>query len=125
MKTTIALVFSILCCSAYAECTKEQNNKHINVKINHIANGVKAGGNHGYMDVVHIEVPAIFEGIPLTAMDLSEGEVSSFFVPVAFKLVNGVAKTTISGYKESIKGFEISFHYESKKCNRSFVGYAI
>jgi len=119
MKSIFAIVLLLLCSPTFAECTIEQSSSEIDIRVQHIENGVKAGGNHGHMDQIHVSAPAIFKGIPLAAIELTEGEVSSFWVPVAFTITNGVAQTTISGYKESIKDFEIAIYYENQQCKRS------
>ena len=119
MKSIFVTALLLFCSPTFAECTVEQSNSAIDIKVQHIENGIRAGGNHGYMDEIHISAPAIFMDIPLAAMELTEGEVSSFWVPVAFTITNGVAQTTISGYKESIKDFEMAIYYESKQCKRS------
>ena len=119
MKAVFFAALLLFCSPIFAECTVEQSNGTIDIKVQYVENGIRAGGNHGYMDQVHISAPAVLMAIPLVAMKLTEGEVSSFWVPVAFTIANGVAQTTISGYKESIKGFEIAVYYESQQCKRS------
>ncbi len=119
MKLIFIPVIFLICSSAFAECTSEQLRAEIGIKIQRIENGIKAGGNHGEMDQVHISAPSIFMGIPLASIELTEGEVSHFWVPVAFEINNGIAQTTISGHKEAIKNFEIAVYYESQQCSRS------
>ena len=117
MKLLTFVLFSRLSTTAFAECTPEQEVANIDVEI--ISGKTKAGGNHGMMQQITILAPSQVKGVPLQSMELTEGEVASFWIPVAFKIDNGIAKTVISGYKESIKHFEIAIYYANEQCNKS------
>jgi len=105
--------------TAHAECTKSQNDTNIELQIEVSPNAVKAGGNHGYMYTVEINAPIIVAGIPLKALELTEAEVASYWLPIAYETKGKYAVTKIVGYKESIKNFEIAVYYESTQCSLS------
>ena len=106
----------MLTCFAQAKCTDAQNSQSIEIKIDKIFGAVKAGGNHGYMDIVKVSAPAKVSGVPIHAMKLTKGEVAEFWVPIAFSIDNDFAYTEVTGYSDSIKGFEISVSYLNEQC---------
>ena len=119
MKLLIASILFVLPIPSLAECSKEIEHVNVGVQIEINSEKVKAGGEHGSMDEVTISTPAAIEGIPLLSMELTAGEVASFWVPVAFKINNGIATTAIRGYKESIKDFEILINFADSQCHKS------
>ena len=119
MKLTIIVFLTLFCSFTYAECTAEQNAAKIDVLIDRGSESVKAGGEHGYMDLIMIHAPAEVLGLPITKMELTEGEVESFWVPVAFNIYKDKAITGIRGFKDSIKDFEIAIYYGNKDCKKS------
>ena len=55
------------------------------------------------MDSVIIEVPLKFIGLSLNSMEITEGKVANFYIPLAFTKTNCVALTKILGDKDSIE----------------------
>lgn len=87
--------------------------------MKYIPAGTKAGGNHGYMDRVIIQAPAELEGLPFSGMELTEGEVANFWIPLAYEVKGGLGSSTISGYEEKINNFEVAVYYGDSSCQRS------
>lgn len=104
---------------AHAECTTKQNEITIPLSIEYNSAGTKSGGNHGHMDKVVIETPLVVEGLTLSGMEITEGEVANFWIPLAYKAVDSIARTEISGYKEEIRNFEVAVYYTSDNCQKS------
>ncbi len=52
-------------------------------------------------------------------MELAEGEVASFWIPLAYEIKDSIASSTISGYKEEILNFEVAVYYGDSNCQRS------
>ena len=104
---------------SFAECTEEQKRAEIELLVYKEPNGVKAGGKHGMMDRIIIKAPVTVSGIPIEAMELTRGEVSELWIPVAYELSDGVAVTAISGYPDAIKNFEIAVYYKNDNCKKS------
>ena len=102
-----------------ADCTTEQNERVIPLSIEYISAGIKAGESHGYMDKVVIEAPLIIEGLELSGMEITEGEVTNFWIPLAYQVHDSVARTEIKGYKEEIENFEVAAYYISDDCQKS------
>jgi len=99
-----------------AECTAIQKQSSLDVKTILISNGVKAGGNHGFMDVINISVPLHISGVPFESIELTYGEVSEYWIPLATKVIDGRVVGSLSGYKESINQFEFSVTYQNDSC---------
>ncbi|GAA6135011.1 hypothetical protein NBRC116188_18010 [Oceaniserpentilla sp. 4NH20-0058] len=104
---------------AQAECTTKQNEQAIPLSIKYTSAGTKAGGNHGHMDKVVIETPLVVGVLELSGMEITEGEVANFWIPLAYKAVDFIARTEISGYKEEIRNFEVAVYYTSENCQKS------
>ena len=49
----------------------------------------------------------------------TKGEVASFWIPLAYKVKGDIASSTISGYEEEIKNFEVAVYYGDSSCKRS------
>ena len=118
-KFITVIIFGFISACVQAECTIKQNGKAIPLSIEYTSAGTKVGGNHGHMDKVVIETPLVFEGLKLFGMDITEGEVANFWIPLAYKEVDSIARTEISGYKDRIKNFEVAVHYISDNCQKS------
>ena len=103
----------------FAECSPEQQSAEINIKVIRGPRTVEAGGNHGMMDRIGIIAPAEVAGIPITAMELTKGEVAEFWIPLAYKINKGSASTAITGHQFAIKHFEVAIYYENDKCKKS------
>ena len=119
MKILLILIVLFSSGSAVAECTAEQESTEIDIKVIRGPRTVEAGGNHGMMDRIGINAPAEVAGIPITAMELTKGEVAEFWIPLAFKTNNGRATTEITGYQFAIKHFEVAIYYENDNCKKS------
>lgn len=113
------IVLVLMSFLTHSECSPKQNASSIEVSIKYTAAGKKAGGNHGYMDKVLIEAPVKVEGLSLSGMELTEGEVASFWIPLAYEVIGTTAQTEVSGYKEEIKNFEVAIYYSSDNCRKS------
>jgi hypothetical protein len=118
-KPVFGALLSLFSAVASAECTDTQSNAKINITIEVLPENVKAGGNHGYMDKVTIQVPLSVEGISLASIELTEGEVAGFWIPLAYEVNNDVAEAEFVGYKSEMKDFEVSVQYESEQCQVS------
>lgn len=118
-KFITVIIFVFISAFVQAECTTEQNEQVISLSIEYISSGTKAGANHGYMDKVVIETPLVFEGLQLSGMEITEGEVANFRIPLAYKTLDSIARTEISGYKEEIRNFEVAVYYISDNCQKS------
>lgn len=105
--------------TVWAECSSSQKAASIELDVKYIFAGAKAGGNHGHMDQVIIQAPTELEGLSLSGMELTEGEVASFWVPLAYEVKGAIAISTISGYEEKIKKFEVAVYYGDSNCQRS------
>jgi hypothetical protein len=71
------------------------------------------------MDKVVIETPLLVEDLKLSGMEITEGEVANFWIPLAYKPVDSIARTEIIGHKEEIKKFEVTVYYTSENCQKS------
>ena len=113
------LIFAILIgfsSQSIAECSELQKKSGFDIKTILISNGVKAGGNHGYMDVINISVPLDILGVPFQSIELTYGEVSAYWIPLATQIEDGRIIGSLSGYKDSIYQFEFSVTYENDSC---------
>ncbi len=50
-------------------------------------------------------------------MKITEGEVASFYIPLAFTKIGDFAITEILGYKDSLKDFELILSYTNGNCH--------
>lgn len=112
-KVLLAAILSFISSGVFATCPAQQD---LDVKTNIEVNGVKAGGNHGFMDVVTISVPESVNSIPFESIQLTYGEVSEYWIPLATKMHNGRIRTSFNGYPEAIKHFEFWVNYSNGKC---------
>ena len=112
-------ILGLISSFAHAECTAKQNENAIPLSIEYTSSGTQAGGNHGHMDKVVIETPLVVEGLALSGMEITEGEVANFWIPLAYKAVDSIARTEISGYKEEIRNFEVAVYYTGENCKKS------
>jgi len=118
-KFITVIIFGFISAFVQAECTTEQNEQAIPLSIEYTSAGTKSGGNHGYMDNVVIETPLAVEGLKLSGMEITEGEVANFWIPLAYKTLDSIARTEISGYKEEIRNFEVAAYYISDNCQKT------
>ncbi|MGM0564214.1 MAG: hypothetical protein ACQES2_07785 [Pseudomonadota bacterium] len=120
MKTKLApfILLSIFSSLVSAECTPEQNREEIPLSVE-TESDASSGGNHGAMDRVIIKAPLEVSGVPLASMKLTEGEVASFWVPLAYQVAGDFVRAEIIGYRSAIESFEVAVYYESENCSRS------
>ncbi|EAQ63076.1 hypothetical protein MED121_24015 [Marinomonas sp. MED121] len=118
-KLITIIILGLISTFAQAECTTKQNEQAIPLSIEYTSAGDKAGGSHGHMDKVVIKTPLIIEGFALSGMGITEGEVANFWIPLAYKVVDSIARTEISGYQEEIRNFEVAVYYTSDNCQKS------
>lgn len=118
-KLITVTILGLISTFSQAECTTKQNEQAIPLSIEYISAGTKAGGNHGDMDKVVIETPLVVGGLELSGMEITKGEVANFWIPLAYKAVDSIARTEISGYKEEIRNFEVAVYYTSDNCQKS------
>lgn len=112
MKFAITLL-SLASFGVLANCPEQQK---LNVQTTVTVNGVKAGGDHGFMDVVTISMPQIVNGIPFKSVELTFGEVSEYWIPLATEIKDNRVIAKLTGYPESIKIFEFWVNYSDGKC---------
>ena len=113
------IIFCFISAFVQAECTTKQNEQTIPLSIVYTSAGTKPGGSHGHMDKVVIETPLVFEGLKLSGMEITEGEVANFWIPLAYKTLDSIARTEIGGYKEEIINYEVAVYYISDHCQKS------
>ncbi|MCV6623855.1 MAG: hypothetical protein OIF51_19135 [Cellvibrionaceae bacterium] len=119
MKYLVLIILSVFTTKSFAGCLVDIKNTDINLSVDRMSESVKAGGNHGYMDTIKIEVLSHYQGAPLETMLLTRGEVAEFWFPIAFKVESKVAVTTLTGTHESLKNLEIAFYYTDAECTLS------
>jgi len=120
MNRLFIFTLSLLASSTvWAECSAAQKAAAIELDVKYLPTVTKVGGNHGYMDQVIVQAPIELEGLSLSEMELTKGEVASFWIPVAYKVKGNIASSTISGYEEEIKNFEVAVYYGDSSCKRS------
>lgn len=112
-KILTATLFS-LSFSAFSSCPEQQN---LDVQTSIEANGVKAGGNHGFMDVVTISVPKSVSNLPFESIRLTHGEVAEYWIPLDTNLLNNRIVATLFGYQDSIQNFEFWVNYSNGVCS--------
>ena len=113
MMKLVILVLFLASFDVLANCPEQQN---LDVQTSIAVNDVKAGGDHGYMDIVTISVPKIVNGIPFKSIELTPGDVSEYWIPLATKVKGDRLIATITGYPVSIKPFEFWVNYSDGKC---------
>ena len=113
MMKLLTLAFLIVSFDTFANCPEQ---KDLDIRTSIDVKGVKAGGNHGFMDVVTISAPSSIDGIPFKSIELTYGEVSEYWIPLATTLKNDRFVATISGYSDSINQFEFWVNYSDGKC---------
>ncbi|WOX05054.1 hypothetical protein [Microbulbifer pacificus] len=113
MKKLAVLTIFLSSFGALAECPQQRD---LDIQTEVKVGGVQAGGNHGYMDVVTISAPSSVEGIPFQNIQLTYGEVSEYWLPLATKNTGSRVLATLSGYSESIKVFEFWVNYSDGTC---------
>ena len=113
MMKLVILVLFLASFDVLSNCPEQQN---LDVQTSIAVNDVKAGGDHGYMDIVTISVPKIVNGIPFKSIELTFGEVSEYWIPLATKVKGDRLIATITGYPVSIKPFEFWVNYSDGKC---------
>jgi hypothetical protein len=96
-----------------ASCPEQQD---LDIQTTIMVNGAEAGGNHGFMDIVTISIPHIVNGIPFQSIELTFGEVSEYWIPLATKIKDERVLASITGYPDSIKPFEFWVNYSDGKC---------
>ena len=116
MKYLALVIVSFLSVNSFAGCFVDIKSKDIKLDIDRTSGGVKAGGNHGHMDTIKIEVLSHYKGAPLETMLLTKGEVAEFWYPIAFSIENEMAVTTLTGTAESLKSLEMAFYYADAEC---------
>lgn len=114
----IAILAGFWSVVGFSECTDKQNEADVDIKIDRLAKSIKAGGSHGFMDEIVISMPLDTMGMSLNELYLTEGEVESYWVPLAYTTEDDFAKVSIIGYKHAIKNFEISAIYQKEACTR-------
>ena len=119
MKYLALIIVSVLSAKSFAGCFVDIKSKDIELKVDRVSEGVKAGGNHGYMDTIKIQVLNHYQGAPLETMLLTKGEVAEFWYPIAFSVKDGMAVTTLTGTTESLKSLEMAFYYTDAECTLS------
>ncbi len=100
------------------DCTAEQRRARLVPKIEVLPEEV-GSVNHGAMDEVLITARTKISGLELSSMELTRGEVSEFFVPLAFVRAGETATATFSGYRSEIESFELLITYSSDSCTRA------
>ncbi|MGX5174286.1 hypothetical protein ACUR5C_09725 [Aliikangiella sp. IMCC44653] len=119
MKYLAFLFFSLISTKALAGCFVDLTRENISLNVERLSESEKAGGNHGYMNTLKIQVLSEYKGAPLETMLLTKGEVAEFWFPIAFTVTDGIATTTLTGYEESLEDLEMAFFYTDKECTLS------
>jgi len=114
----IVLLFMIISGNTFAECLESENLNGLIPKIEYIKGELKAGEMHIPLDQALIELPESYHGIKLKSLRVTEGEVAEFYIPLEFKLSNGVAKSYILGSESSLKDFELEIVYSNNSCSQ-------
>ncbi len=107
--------------TVWAQCSSSQQAAALELDVKHIPAGTAAGGNHEHMDKIIIQAPIELAGMYLSGMELTEGEVANFWVPLAYEVKGAIASSIISGYKEAIENFEVAVYYGDSNCQRSIL----
>lgn len=115
----ISLIILAFSSGLIAECTDVQKASTIEIEIEQLKNRARSNGNHDFMDVFQIKAPVLVAGTKLVYMELTEGEVANFWIPLAYKISGDFAVTEITGYRESIKNFEVAVYYRGGECSKS------
>lgn len=118
MSNLIKKIFSVFTLllipvSAMAECPDQQE---LDIQTMVDVDGVTAGGDHGYMDMVTISVPVSVAGVPFDSIQLTYGEVSEYWLPLATKRDDNRVVATLSGYPDSIIVFDFWVNYSDGEC---------
>lgn len=112
----LILLLSIYSGFSFSECTTEQNSAPININTTVNISGVKAGGNHGYMDVITIEIPKAILGVPFKSIEMTEGEVAEYWIPVQTIVQGDNVVASFSGHKSRILNLEFAVSFHNKSC---------
>ena len=119
MKYLALIIVSVLSAKSFAGCFVDIKSKDIKLDVERVSEGAKAGGKHGYMDTIKIQVLGYYQGAPLETMLLTKGEVAEFWYPIAFSIENQMAVTTLTGTTKSLKNLEMAFYYTDAECTLS------
>ena len=103
---------------SFAECLKSENIKDLIPQVEYIKGVLEAGEMHIPLGKTLIELPESYRGMKLQSLRVTEGEVAEFYIPLEFKLSNGVAKSYILGSKSSLKNFELEIVYTNSSCSQ-------
>ena len=116
--TKLTLLLSILFFSGacFAECTTSRSLDGLTPEIEFVPGTQEAGSMHLPMGTVKIQVPLKHGDLVLSSMEITEGEVARFYIPLAFKKVEDFAVTEISGFKDTLKDFELILSYSNGIC---------
>ena len=119
MKYLALIIFALLSTKSVAGCFVDLSKEDIELNVQRISEGEKAGGNHGYMDTIKINVLSNYQGALLETMLLTKGEVAEFWYPIAYSVENGMALTSLTGSTDSLKNLEMAFYYTEAECTFS------
>ena len=114
----IVLLIILFSNNSIAQCLESENLKGFTPKIEFIKGTLKSGEMHLPLGEVLIELPENYNGITLHSLRITEGEVASFYIPLEFKVINGLAKSYILGSKSSLKSFELEIVYSKDGCSQ-------
>jgi hypothetical protein len=117
LKYLVLLIF-LFSNNSIAQCLDSENLEGFTPKIEFIKGTLNAGDMHLPLDEVLIELPENYNGINLHSLRVTEGEVASFYIPLEFKVIKGLAKSYILGSKSSLKNFELEIVYSKKGCSK-------
>ena len=112
----LILLLSIYSGFSFSECTAEQNSAPINIITSVDISGVKAGGDHGYMDVITIEIPKAILGVPFESIEMTEGEVAEYWIPLQTIAQGDKFVASFSGHKSGILNLEFAVNFQNKNC---------
>jgi len=116
-KLTLLLLILFFSGTNLAECTATQNLIGLAPEIKILPGTQEAGSMHLPMDNVKIKVPLIHNGLTLDFMEITEGEVANFYIPLAFNKTENFAIADISGYRDFLESFELIVSYAKGSCH--------